>query len=202
MIRAEGGRAFCAGYDLDQLPLPSETGVLPDDRLTEVLLMLEAHPAPSVALLDGPAYGAGCDLASACDFRVGSAKAAFCMPPARLGIIYGREGIRRLAALVGLSFAKRMFLTGRVVRAEEAERQGLLDVLSETPETAALELCRELTEAAPLAVAGMKATFQSLASGTGEAELRLLRREAFLSEDSREGRAAFLEKRRPHFRGA
>lgn len=166
-----------------------------------MLLLLEAHPVPSVALIQGPAYGAGCDLATACDFRIGSEQAVFCMPPARLGIVYGQEGIRRMIALCGVSFARRMFLTGRVVQSAEAERHGLLDVLADDAQAAALELCRELLSAAPLAVAGMKATFHALAHGGDEAPLRQLRRKAFLSEDAKEGRAAFLEKRRPRFRG-
>lgn len=201
LIRGSPGGAFCAGYDLDKLCVPSAEGALPDDRLTEVLLALEAHPAPSVALVEGAAYGAGCDLAAACDFRIGAPRATFCMPPAKLGIVYGREGIRRLSALCGVPFAKRMFLTGVAVRADEAAARGLLDTLSEDAEGEARALCEALVSAAPLAVKGMKATFHSLAHGGDEAALRALRREAFLSEDAREGRQAFLEKRRPNFQG-
>jgi enoyl-CoA hydratase/carnithine racemase len=206
LVRGEGG-AFCAGYDLTRLPEAGERGPLPDDFLAETLRLLEAHPVPSVALVQGAAYGAGCDLALACDFRVGAADAVLCMPPARLGIVYAADGIRRLTAACRAPFAKRMLLTGAPVAAEQALAEGLLDEVHPVAEAeaAALELCETLAQRAPLAVAGMKETVRRLARGAlgpeDEAYLRELRRAAFRSDDAREGRAAFQEKRHPRFTG-
>ena len=101
LVRTEGADAFSSGYDLQSLGDIGE-GRLPDDELGDVLDLLQQHPAPSVALVTGAAYGAGCELACACDFRVGDAKAAFCLPPAKLGVVYASRGIRRVATLTGL----------------------------------------------------------------------------------------------------
>jgi len=201
------GAAFSAGYDVQSLKEYSADEALPDLRLQEVLDGLAAHRAPSVALVNGPAYGAGFELACACDFRVGDSNAVFCMPPAKLGVVYSAKGIVRVAALTGLGRAKLLFLTARRVLAEEARLLGLLDVITfdGNAEREALALCGELAAHAPLAVSGMKRTFfllgQARLSESEHAELTQLRREAFNSEDAREGRAAFLERRAPRFSG-
>lgn len=204
LVRGEGG-AFCSGYDLTHLGPPGEDGRLPDDLLVECLLKLERHPAPSVALVDGAAVGAGFDLAASCDFRIGTPGAFFLMPPARLGIVYSPEGLARAARLVGVSRAKQLFLAARRLAAPEALAWGLLDECVEDAEGRALALCATLAGHAPLAVSGMKESFGLLARASlGPAEqqrLRGLRAAAFGSEDAKEGRAAFLEKRPPRFTG-
>jgi enoyl-CoA hydratase/carnithine racemase len=206
LVRSEGEPIFSSGYDVSALDAVGE-GALPDDLLGEVLDLLQRHPAPSVALLTGPAFGAGCELACACDFRVGDTRAAFCLPPAKLGVVYAPRGIRRVAALTGLGRAKWMLLTGRKVEAAEAKEFGLLDVLTplDFAEDGALELTQQLAAAAPLAVGGMKRIFAALASGGPTAEeteaIDGLRRAAFNSQDILEGRLAFLEKRKPKFSG-
>ncbi|HZN94434.1 MAG TPA: enoyl-CoA hydratase/isomerase family protein [Myxococcales bacterium] len=207
-VRGAGKSAFCSGYDIAALGDNISTeGPLPDQQLQRAMEALEAHDAPSVAYVNGPAFGAGCELACACDFRVGDAHAVFSMPPARLGIIYPPEGLQRVLALVGPSRAKRMFLLAQKLEAEEALRAGLLDELrpEDEAEEAANELCRELAAGAPLALAGMKRTFNWLAAPIRTVEeremLERLRRAAFRSADAREGRSAFREKRAPRFKG-
>lgn len=207
LLRGAGRGAFCSGYDLSGLEQVSAQGPLPDEKLQRALEALEAQDAPSVACVEGPAFGAGCELACACDLRVGDARAAFSMPPARLGVVYTPEGIQRVMALVGPSRAKRMFLGAERLDAEEARRAGLLDELRPEGEAgaAAEALCAALAAGAPLAIAGMKRAFRWLASparsAEERAELERVRRASFLSADAREGRAAFLEKRAPKFEG-
>jgi enoyl-CoA hydratase/carnithine racemase len=199
--------AFSAGYDVQSLKEYSADESLPDHRLQQVLDLLSAHPAPSVAYVNGAAYGAGFELACACDFRVGDSNAVFCMPPARLGVVYSARGIHRVASLVGLGRAKLLFLTARRVLAEEARLLGLLDVITfeGNAEREAVALCTELALHAPLAVKGMKRTFELLSklslTDAESTELERLRREAFNSDDAKEGRAAFLERRAPRFTG-
>jgi enoyl-CoA hydratase len=206
LLRGHGG-TFCSGYDLTGLGAPVPGGPLPDDALMDALARLQTHPLPSVALVQGTAFGAGCDLAAACDFRVGGQTALFCMPPARLGVVYSADGISRLSRVVGPARAKQMFLTARRVDAPTALAWGLLDEVhpDADAEAHALALCDVLAQGAPLAVAGMKETFRLLARAPlapeESAHLRQLRAQAFGSEDAREGRAAFLEKRRPHYTG-
>jgi enoyl-CoA hydratase/carnithine racemase len=206
LIRGAGG-TFCSGYDLTMLSPPTPQGRLVDDALVACLLRLESHPLPSVALVQGAAFGAGFDLAAACDFRVSAEDAVFCMPPARLGIVYSTEGLARAARLVGVARAKTLFLTGRRLGAREAHAWGLVDecLPVDEVEARALELCHTLAANAPLAVTGMKEAFGMLAraslSPEQRAHLREVRARAFASEDAQEGRAAFLEKRTPRFRG-
>lgn len=208
LICGEGQKAFCAGYNIENLKPYAPGELLPDERVHEALCALEAHPAPSLALLCGFAFGAGLELAAACDFRVSDSTGIFCMPPARLGLAYPLGGIGRLSNLIGLGRAKQMFLTGKQVLAPEALAWGLLTELRPTFEEAracALELCRGLAEGAPLAMQGMREALRAHASGERDAEtlarLREGRRVAYNSEDAREGRAAFLEKRPPQFKG-
>ena len=205
LIQGAGG-TFCSGYDLNVLGAPTEDR-LPDDSLMECLARLESLPLPSVALVRGWAFGAGFDQAASCDFRIDSEEAVFSMPPARLGIVYSPDGLMRAARLVGVARAKNLFLTGRRLDAKEALAWGLLDecLPAADAEARALELCRTLAAQAPLAVAGMKEAFGLLArpalSADERAHLREVRARAFASEDAKEGRAAFLEKRSPRFRG-
>ena len=205
LIRGEGQGAFSSGYDLSSLTEVGE-GPLPDEAIGDVCDLLQRHPAPSVALVTGPAFGAGCELACACDFRIGDAKAVFCLPPAKIGVVYAARGIRRVAALTGLGRAKWMLLTGARIEAEEARSFGLLDVLTADAEVRAMAVCRELAAAAPLAIAGMKKTFSALMNGGPSADegkaLEQLRRAAFNSADAREGREAFLARRAPKFSGS
>lgn len=206
VVRGDGG-AFSAGYDLSTLDAPAETDALPDTFLGQVLTKLQALPLPTVALVEGPAFGAGCELACACDFRVGDARARFCMPPARLGIIYSLDGLMRVARLVGLQRARRMFLTADRFHAADAHAWGLLDFLSDEgkAQEQAFALARMLAAMAPLAVAGMKEGLGLLEAprATGEERARFdgLRRQAFASADAAEGIAAFLERRPAKFRG-
>lgn len=208
LIRGEGRKAFCSGYNIENLRHYAPEEPLPDEWVHEALCALEAHPAPSVALVHGFAYGAGLELATACDFRVADATGVFCMPPARLGLVYPLWGMRRMSNLIGPGRARWMFLTGQKVLAPQALEWGLLNGLTESKEEAeayARVLCQNLAAGAPLAIRGMRAYMRAYSSELVEAEvsksLREERRKAYNSEDAREGRAAFLEKRPPQFKG-
>jgi enoyl-CoA hydratase/carnithine racemase len=206
LVRGAGG-TFCSGYDLTNLGPPAPDGRLPDELLLAFLARLERLPVPSVALVQGAAFGAGFDLACACDFRVGTPDTLFCMPAARLGLVYSVEGMARAARLVGVARARMLFLTARKLDGETALAWGMLDECppAQAAEERALGLCQTLASHSPLAVAGMKEVFELLGqSALSEEELsraRALRAAAFGSEDAREGRAAFLEKRPPRFQG-
>ena len=199
------GPSFCAGYDLGQLGADAEAERSPDARIQEVLGLLEAHPAPSVAVVQGPAFGAGCELACACDFRLGTPEATLCMPPVRLGVVYAPDGLWRVARLVGLQRARELFLTARELGAAEAQAWALLDRVQADAGGQARALAAELAAGAPLAVTGLRRTFQLLGraplDASARAELEALRREAFASADAREARAALREKRPLRWQG-
>jgi enoyl-CoA hydratase len=199
------GTAFCAGYDLDCLEADAAAGRAPDARIQEVLRLLEESDFPSVAVVHGAAFGAGCELACACDFRVGSADAVFCLPPLKLGIVYAPDGIFRVAKVLGLQRTREMLLTGRSVMAEQAQEWGLLDKLEPDAVAKGRALAEALAEAAPLAMAGTRLVLRRLGRAPlGELErleLEAVRAQAFASKDAAEGRAAARERRAARFRG-
>lgn len=199
------GTAFSAGYDLDALEADAAAGRAPDVPIQSVLRLLEEAPFPSVAAIHGAAFGAGCELACACDFRVGSPDALLCLPPLKLGIVYAPEGVWRLVRLVGSQRAREMLLTGRQLGAEQARAWGLLDRLEPDAVAAARSLAEELAAAAPLALAGTRLVLRRLGraplDADDQAELEGVRARAFASQDAAEGRAAARGRRPARFRG-
>lgn len=203
IVRSDDASVFSAGYDLNALSGFPEGTPLPDTRLGLVLDLLEHHPAPSIAAVRGPAIGAGCELAVACDFRVGDSTARFSLPPAKLGVVYALAGLRRVSRVVGPQVAKRLFLAAESLDATEALRVGLLDGQADDAVAAALTLAKRLAGHAPLAMKGMKRGFSLLDEATEEqrAAYEAIRRESFNSADAREGIDALREKRDPKFTG-
>ena len=208
VLTGEGG-VFCAGYDLNALPEGAgarDTPELPDAGLVGACNALEACPIPVIAAVDGPAFGAGVELACACDLRVASHSARFCLPPAKLGLVYSPEGTSRVLRLVGIAQARRLFFTAAVIEAEEGLRVGLCQELTQLPSALprALDLAHHLAQLSPGSLSGMKRTFALLEpklDAVARAELEGLRRDAFSSDDAREGTTAFLERRAPVFTG-
>jgi enoyl-CoA hydratase len=203
VLRGHGDKAFCSGYDIEKLG----PGTNADAEVEETMAAVERCGPPVIAFVNGAAFGAGCELACACDLRVASEGAQLCVPPARLGIVYGSRGIARVMALAGPTRAKQMFFTGAPVSAQVALQWGLVDRVLPAEEAFAdaMALANSIAANAPLAVQGMKQIFVRLGhpalSAEDEAAFARLRRQAFDSADAREGRAAFLEKRSAKFEG-
>ncbi len=156
LIRGAGDGIFCAGYDLNVLAARDARERLPDDHIAEVFDVLSQHRLPSVALITGPAYGAGCELAMACDLRVGDGRAHFRMPPLSLGLVYGLKGLARIASRVGVSATRFLFLSGHTVEAPRALQLGLLDLLETDAERSARALATQLAQVPEVAVEGTK----------------------------------------------
>jgi enoyl-CoA hydratase len=210
VFRGAGERAFCSGFDIAAIPTGPQEGDRPDLAVERAMESVEAVPCPTIAFLNGAAFGAGAELAATCDLRVARPGVQIGMPPARLGVVYAPAGLRRFLHLVGPARARELFFTGRPVDAGEALAMGLVDrlVSADEAEGAALALAAEIAGNAPLAVQGMKRVLRLLEAAAergftaGEREeVAQLRRRAFESDDVREGRDAFLEKRAPRFRG-
>jgi enoyl-CoA hydratase len=202
------GSAFCSGADL-------VTRFEGDDRSAEdtlrpafELLMdaIEAFPGPVIAAVNGPAIGAGMQLAVACDFRVVAPVATFSIPAARLGLVLSPANIQRLALLVGPAGARELLMTGRGLDADEAEAVGLVHRRADDALSSALVWAEELAGLAPLTVASHKLALLLLARAQGydeeaRAQVRNLEEAALRSHDLQEGLAAFGEKREPRFDG-
>lgn len=193
LLRGAGGH-FCSGWNLSALEELQPDAPLPDERIGVVFDALQRTDAPSLAFVEGSAFGAGFELCCACDFRIAAPSAVFCIPPAKLGIVYAPRGIARVEKVIGSGRARSMFLSGRRVSIDEAVRIGLTEEPGD--EARALAFAKELALTAPLAVAGMKRIFR------GElGDIEQLRRRSFFSDDAREGVTALLEKRPPKFTG-
>lgn len=153
ILTGAGGKAFAAGADIAQL----KTRTMPDalQRINAALFRrIEEHPLPSIAAIQGYALGGGCELAMACDLRVASEDAKFGQPEVGLGILPGAGAIQRLPGLVGLGRAKELILSGRIIKAAEAERIGLVNQVVPVDRLldAARELARSIAKQGPLAV--------------------------------------------------
>lgn len=159
---------------------------------------------PVVAAISGYCLGGGCHLALACDFRFGDRTATVGIPSAKLSIVYGVNSVQRLLALTGVSNAKRMLFSADRYGAEQAVSMGLIDELHDDVATAADKFLRHLATNAPLSISGAKYMLNGLSMGSGTLDPAVAQRlidEASDSEDFREGRKAFSEKRPPRFRG-
>lgn len=208
VLRGAGTAAFSAGFDIGRIGgLPQEAGP-PANPLEYGLEAIASYPYPVIAMVYGYALGGGCHLAAACDLCLAADSAVFGMTPAKLGLVYPLEGFQFFVDRVGPAYAKELFLTARQISAQRAKEMGLVHQvvpeaeLEDTVYTLAGELAEEN---APLAVRGAKLIIDRLAAGrlteAEEREFRTLMARAFASEDAREARAAFKEKRKPQFRG-
>lgn len=201
------GKDFSVGADI------SEFEKIRDDRQQSAAyeLAVDACSAaiaslgkPVIAVISGYCLGGGCHLALACDFRFGDRTATLGIPSARLSIVYGVNSVKRLLALTGVSNAKRILYSADHYQAEQARSMGLIDELHEDAALEAEKFLQRLTSNAPLSIAGAKFMLSGLSMGAGALDLAAAHRlidAASDSEDFKEGRRAFAEKRAPRFRG-
>jgi enoyl-CoA hydratase/carnithine racemase len=157
-------------------------------------------------MIQGWCIGGGVGIAVSCDLRIAADDAKFGVPAARLGLGYGAKGVKKLLDLVGVAFTKEIFFTARHFTAEEAKAMGLVNrvVAKADLETMVREYCATIAENAPMTIHALKRTVTELARTSPEADLALcdmLVKECFASADYVEGRTAFMEKRKPVFRG-
>jgi len=165
---------------------------------------LAACRTPMIAAVSGFALGGGCELALICDMIVASEKAEFGQPEITLGIIPGAGGTQRLTRVIGKQRAMELVLTGRRVSAQEALAMGFVNRVEKQWFEAAVELAQVVARRAPIAVRLGKQAVQAAdetALAAGIAYERRLYELAMATEDRLEGMAAFIEKRRPEFRG-
>ena len=159
---------------------------------------------PVVAAISGYCLGGGCHLALACDFRFADRTATLGIPSAKLSIVYGIRSVQRLLALVSIANAKRILYLGDRYSAEQAMSMGLIDEIHDDARLAAEQFVERLAANAPLSIAGAKFMLNGLSMGAGRLDPTAAQRlidAASDSEDFREGRRAFAEKRPPRFRG-
>lgn len=207
VVVGSGDRAFCAGADIPELRnrdlMSQRRG---SERGQAVFARLDALEIPSVAVVQGFALGGGLELALACSFRVATPGARFGLPEIKLGLIPGYGGTQRLPRLIGESRALEMIVTGRTVKAEEAQAIGLVNELvegDEDPESIGVTFCERFVGHSLPALAFARAAVQRGATLPLEEGLRVeadLSTLAYRTRDAEEGMAAFEEKRDPVWR--
>lgn len=203
LFTGSGNDSFVAGADINELAVRT-----PVDGLAAVMQRLYDRIAnfgkPTVAAVNGYAFGGGLELALACDIRIGSSNSEFALPETGLGIIPAAGGTQRLAKIVGLGRAVDMILTGRRLDAEQAYAAGLItevvnpsDLLGTAQKTA-----QRISRKGPLAIRLVKKVVQrgfDVDHETGVLLESLAQAVIYSSEEKSEGTSAFLEKRRPDF---
>lgn len=182
VLRGEGGRVFCAGFDLGALA--QDTDEAPDAPLGAAVAAIRRSRATFVAALDGVAVGAGVELASACDLRVARRGITFEVPTARLGVVYRAEGLALLHHVFGPALVRRMVLLGDRITVEEAAVGGAVDRLVDAPafDAALAEIVIALRRARPTALRGNRDVLRALVTPAAPelvAEHEQLRTQAF-----------------------
>ena len=205
VLTGAGDRAFAAGADIKEMADATPESLADGGGFGhwDELRMIRK---PLIAAVRGFALGGGCELAMACDLIVAGDDAQFGQPEIRIGVMPGAGGTQRLTRAIGKAKAMELILTGRSIDAREAERLGLVTrvVPAEATVEAALALAAEIAALPPLAVAAAKRAVNeayeaSLAQGLADERQAFF--DLFATADQKEGMAAFVEKRPPHWSG-
>jgi enoyl-CoA hydratase len=204
-----GEKAFVSGADISQFEdmRAAKEAVTRYEQMAETALMsIYNFPKPTLACIRGYCIGGGVNVAISCDMRIAASDAVFSVPAAKLGLGYRYSAMKNLVDLIGPGAAKDLFFTARRLDAQEALQLGLISRVCETEKLP--ELLSEYTSAlaanAPITIAAAKAITKEILKPSPELDLALcqqLIRNCFESADYAEGRKAFMEKRKPIFKG-
>lgn len=207
ILRGVTSAAFSAGADISEFPTihaTPETVKQSEETTRAAFDAVTSLTKPVIALVSGYCFGGGCALALACDMRYADRTAKFCIPPARLGVAYTLRETKRLVDLVGPSKAKEMLMGAKVIEADEALACGIVTRFFEVDdlERETFAFAQQLCNLSQFTIRAVKTIVNEITAGETEDNVvsRRLRAEAFEGPDYREGRNAFLEKRKPKFR--
>ena len=209
VLNGAGGKSFVSGADISKFDKErsSKDAVLSYNKRTQnVYELLETFPKPTIAMIDGYCIGGGLNLAVCCDIRICSEKSKFAMPAAKLSLGYPFSSIKRLFDVMGPGMAKHFMFTAEKISASEALACGLVQKLvsAENIETYVRDYALTISHNAPLTIKAMKQIGIEILKNPDERDLLLCEQLAsacFDSEDYKEGRKAFMEKRKPNFKG-
>ena len=206
IITGSGEKAFIAGADISEFE--GKTPITQRNSFHERSLfnIIDVFPKPVIAMINGFCLGGGNELAMACDIRIASENARFSQPEINLGIMCGGGGTQRLTRLIGEGRAMEMALTGDMIDAATAHRFGLVNHVhpSDQLEAETMKLAEKIAEKAPIALQLSKEAVKFASRSNLDEGLRRevdLFAICFSTEDKREGVSAFLEKRKPEFKG-
>ena len=209
VVTGAGGKAFVSGADISKFESEraSADAVEAYSKTTDrVYKLLADLPKPTIAMIRGYCIGGGVNVAISCDIRLAASDSVYAVPATRLGLGYRFSALKNLVDLVGPGFAKDIFFTGRRLPAAEALAIGLVNRVVPVEEVDALvaEYATMIATGAPLTVKAGKRIIREVLKPDADIDMDLCRRlilDCFESEDYAEGRTAFMEKRKPVFRG-
>lgn len=208
IITGAGGIAFASGADIRILKDFDTREVIEFEVLIQGSLNeVENLDKPVIAAIDGFALGGGCELALACDVRIATSRSKLGFPEVNLGLIPGAGGTQRLQRLVGIGKAKELIFTSDIISAQEAKELGMLNKVVEKTEDllpAAKAMAEKIMVKGPMAVSLAKAAINMGANtdlNSGLLIEKFASTIAFSTEDRYEGTTAFIEKRKPNFKG-
>jgi enoyl-CoA hydratase/carnithine racemase len=209
VLSGAGGKAFSAGADISEFAKKrsGEDAVATyDAAVAEATESLGLTKKPLIAQIDGFCIGGGLGVAMSCDLRIASTDARFAVPAARLGLGYKLEGLKILVDQVGPAVAKEIFFTARQFNAEEALQMGLVNRILPAEKVAAFvdDYAKTIADNAPLTVLAAKTIVDEILKDPNSRDLNLCQQvvdDCFTSDDYQEGRQAFMEKRKPNFKG-
>jgi enoyl-CoA hydratase/carnithine racemase len=209
VLTGAGGKSFVSGADISKFESERanlEAARAYNKKADAAYASIYEFPKPTIAMIRGYCIGGGLGLATCCDLRIASDNSRFAVPAAKLGLGYGYTGLKRLVDLVGPAFAKEIFYTARQFDAAEALTMGLINraVASEQLEGAVKAITDMICANAPLTIKAVKYTVGEILKDDAARNLpgvtEMVER-CFVSRDYNEGRAAFMEKRKPVFTG-
>jgi enoyl-CoA hydratase len=209
IMTGAGDKAFMSGADISQFEKNRHNAQASEEygkRSDAQRALLADYPKPTIACIRGFCLGGGMQMAMAADIRIASDNSQFGIPAAKLGIAYGFNGLNHLVSLVGPSWARLLLYTGMRIDSAEACRIGLVDRVVPDAEVwnATTEIARTISGNAPLAIKAAKITIAQVLKDPDQRDMKAIKAigtACMDSEDFREGRRAFMEKRKPNFTG-
>jgi len=209
VLRGAGEKAFISGADISEFEQNRSSPQAVkryEDAADGAMARLATAKRPTICAIRGYCIGGGLGIALACDMRIATDNSRFGVPAAKLGVGYRLAGLRKLVDVVGPSFAKEIFFTARQFDAEEAREMGLINRVTgiDELETFVGTYCDTIAVNAPITIDSVKRIIGEIIKGEGDADAVLCERlvqDCFASADYEEGRTAFMEKRKPVFKG-
>jgi enoyl-CoA hydratase len=209
ILRGAGGKAFVSGADISQFEKTRHNAAASEQyakRSAAQRALLADFPKPTIACIEGFCLGGGMQVAMLADIRLAAHGSQFGIPAARLGIAYGYDGLKHLVSLVGPSWARLLMYTGMRIESAEALRIGLVERLFPIDELwgETMAIAHAISENAPLAIKAAKITIAQVLKDESQRDMDAIKaigHACMDSADFREGRQAFMEKRKPRFQG-